>query len=121
MRNADKRMIRFAVPTRSVKSEVARADLENGMFVAALDNRTLTNLADPSTAEATAKAILNGKKGTTEAGILGNLIQKLVENEDGFVNTKGHGFPDPKRGHEQRGSSCFYNVPPTSCTENLKE
>jgi len=120
MRNADKRVIRFAVPTRSVKSEMARADLENGMFVVALDNRTLTNLADPSTAEATAKAILNGKKGTTEAGILGNLIQKLVENEDGFINTKGAGFQIIKEDMSKEEALAFIMSLPDAVKRTLK-
>ena len=120
MRNADKRMIRFAVPMGSVKSEMARADLANGMFVAALDNRTLTNLADPSTAEATAKAILNGKKGTAEAGILGNLIQKLVENEDGFVNTKGMGFQILKEDMSKEEALAFIMSLPQVVQRTLK-
>jgi hypothetical protein len=120
MRNADKRMIRFAVPIGSVKSEMARADLENGMFVVALDNRTLTNLADPSTAEATAKAILNGKKGTTEAGILGNLIQKLVEKEDGFVNPEGRGFQIVKEDMSKEEALAFIMSLPKAVQRTLK-
>ena len=122
MRNADKRMIRFAVPGNLVKSEMARADLSNGLFVVALDNRTLTNLADPKTAETTAKAILNGEKGTVEAGVLGNLIQKLVEeNEDGFVNPKGRGFQILKEDMSTEEALAFIMGLPKAVESLLKQ